>query len=370
MGIETAIGLSVAAAATGIAGAAMAPGTPSGRGALPGPEEEAAYFRRTEKSLTAIDTDIEKTKTIEKDLNLRLDAAEKVANSAIPDPEDLKTLKDTTYSLAASFGGGAAEAIKNGFIDEESARTAGLIEEREGAFYAMSQKEVLDMQAAEKTGFEDTAMKNQLADERQRLESQLRTAGASPSQIQDRLNQFDRNSTAMMASRAEELRTAMTERASIRVGTAGSALGAQAGALSEAGRLRLAGREQVFSEAFRGFEANRSLLAGEENAAFTGATTLGNLAAQRGQIAQGALEARSGLRGEAGGIYKDMGQMSFSDRGKQMLESGLQGPGSLYSQTGVSRGDMGFYKDAVKAGEPTPYRDAAYRTAATQVSRA
>lgn len=321
------IALGTASLGTGIAGAAMAPGTPSGRLKLP-PELEMAYLRRSQKDLNAIDDEITRSRQVEAALNKKLNIAEAAVKGAMPDERFMAELEKNAFDMAKVLGGNMDLAIKRGWVDPLTVSASKRVQEEaiktNAELRALASREIADPQ-----------LEKQLSDEKQRLQETLIRQGVSPAQQQIALAQFDQAAKEARFTRREQLLTGETQRQLARLQGFTSSTDVGAGI----GERQLAAR----------FSGIGNLYGQQQGIAMTGAGQLASIAGMGAEAGFKGIETRSGLVGQAEDIYGRLGQFDFSGHTKDALESGLVGPGSIYEQTGgISRNRLDTFKDITR----------------------
>jgi len=266
----------------------------------------------------------------------RMSTVEQMAKGLIPSQEALTKLSANTYDLVSALGGDAAQAIKGGFLDEYSAKMAGLIEGEAGGYKNTYQQELDLMRSVEGQNYKDPNLENKLNDQQRQLEQDLARAGVGPAQRQIALSQFQRQAEEMRFSRAEELRQGVTQRAMSRISAAGSTFQGLTGAYQTAAGLQMAGRQFQLSRAQLGLQAG---MTGLEYAA-AGVSGLGQLYQSVFATGQQYLSAQQQLSTQPLAMYGELGKYVFSKQTQQAMEGGLTSMPTYYSQTGQTTKTM------------------------------
>ena len=253
------------------------------------PEFEIELIEASEQNLASITADFEKLQKAEDAFSRRIEAIEGIINATIPPEQALNQLRDSSLSIAESLGQSAEDLIANGFLEADDIDDLKQLEQLESA------------------DFSDPRLENQLADERARLEQDLRRQGASPAVRAQALSEFDRRAEESRFGRTEELREGRFGRISSRIGT-------RAG-------LRQSGLQQAISS----FGVTSEAI----NQARSGAESLGQLAAGELSVAQTGAAVRGQLRDQRLGTFQSLGEFDFSKRIKQLLGTGEIGPGQV-----------------------------------------
>jgi hypothetical protein len=297
------IGTTVASAATGIAGAAMAPEPESGRLALP-PELELQFMEQSQRGLDVLNRDIQRTQSLERSFNQRMNTLDQMIQGTIPTEQAVNDLQNQTRELATAFGGDTQALIESGFLTDDI-RT-----------------ELEDLRALEAEDFQDPELTRELQEQRSQLAQDLQRQGVRGAQFRQQMERFDQFAREEQFTRAEELRTGRTQRGVTRI---------QAG---------LGAREAGFQRALGGAQFGQSALEQLFGQRQTGVEGLFQTGGARLQAGQQAIEQRAGLTGQAQQQFGQMGQFNFSGQLRDALASGLVGPGSAFQQTGVASRDI------------------------------
>jgi len=95
-------------------------------------ESEVDLFEALRGQESEIRLDLERIETASKSFDASLEAMNAFIDGQIPSQELINRLSSDATQIASLFGGSAAEAARQGFLDADIAKTAGLIEDREG----------------------------------------------------------------------------------------------------------------------------------------------------------------------------------------------------------------------------------------------
>lgn len=285
------------------------------------PEYEAQMFQYFADALAHNQFLVDQNRQLYSAYDQRMAAVEGYYKGTMPRADAVRALTDTSQRIAQAFGGSVEDAIANGFLDSDNEEILrGASEE-----YRMARD-------VESQDYRDPRLENQLNDQKRQLEQDLARSGVGPAQRAIALQQFDRSAEEQRFTRAEELRTGITQRA-----------GARMSLLSGRMDMGEAAKQGAYARALGGYEA----VMGQLGFAREGAMGLGSLAGTRYDAARSAMETERQLVSDPMTYFQNLGQFQFSRRGKQMVESGVRGPGSLYSQTGIPRESMGEYGNSV-----------------------
>lgn len=261
------------------------------------PEFELQLIDAVDQDLASLNTEFQRITDLEQAFNDRIGALEGIVSNTLPTEEGLRALRDSSVRIATNLGQSAEELISNGFLDEDDIADLDELANLEGRQER------------------DPALERQLADERARLEQDLRRSGASPAVRAQALSQFDRTAEESRFRRAEELREGRGGRISQRIG------------------LRSDLRERGFNRAVR----TSDLLNRDLTAARQGAEQLAGLAGARFDAGTQAQGIRSGLRGERRTVFENLGQFNISDRTLESLANrGPKATGSSSETIGVN----------------------------------
>lgn len=252
---------------------------------------------------------------------------------SVPSQDAMNVIKDQNYQIVQAFGGNALEAIQQGFIDANSAKYSGLIQEREGQTYNVGQEELAKLRGMESQDFVDPQLKAEQENQRRQLLQNLQRQGVTPAGQQAALAQFDQQASGALFNRSQELKNQSLARAQGRIEIGQTLLGGSTSALGQAANIDLQGSQNRFNQAMQGFNASQGYMADYQN-------TLGNLAAlgQSQFIAgQQGTNAALQLQQAQQGVFSNIGQYKLSKDAQNALEMGVKGlsPGSYYRQTGL-----------------------------------
>jgi hypothetical protein len=269
----------------------------------------------------------------------------------LPEAEFMKSLTENAQEIAAAFAGDTLAAIQAGFIDEASARYAGLIEEREGQVWNTNQAELDKLRAMESEDYRDPRYEAQIANQRKQLEQSLQRQGVSPAQRAMAMQQFEAQVEQGRVTNKEQMLAGATERTLARVGINQQGLSTAVGSMQVAANVYLAGRQQRLQEAVTGAQAVQGMLN-------YGQQTAGNIASLLMAQADNqykAMQMDMDRINTQSNLWDRIGKTDFGKTTKQLLESGTIGPGSVYDQTGVPRSRAGYNVSQNRAAEQKAY---------------
>lgn len=296
------------------------------------PELEAQMMNEFQRSLTEIDEGRQRIGQALEVYNQRSQVIEGLINRTIPSEEGTSRLNEMAFNLAQVFGGSAAEAVKNGFLDPESAKSAGLIEEREGKFFDFQQQELSRLAGLESADFRDPRVEQQLSEQKRQLEQDLARRGVSPFLRSIAMSKFEQGALETRFSTAEQLRSGATQRGLARIESARTGVTTSSALLSEALRLRAEGRARTLSEALTMAQFTQSEAQRRTQLTQQGAASLQEQAQAGFGVAGAATGIQQQLRQEKQAGFSEIGRFNLSDRIKNALSQGQVGPGTFESQ--------------------------------------
>lgn len=263
------------------------------------PELEHRFLSEFMEGLTRMNESYKQLTTVIDAYDERMASLDAFVAGQIPPEEAQKRIAETGTKIAEAFGGSALEAIEAGFLDKESAKISGLIEEREGELHDT----LTEVEAAD---FRDPALEQQLQKQRVDLEQRLARAGASPAMRAQALREFEQGAETSRFQRTEELRTGKTQRAIAGFQAGIGGLGAAAG-------TRFQARQMGLQEASTGFRAQQDYVGGLARLGTEVATARfgGGLAGE---------QAKAGVRTERLGAYESMGKYDLRYAGQGVPE--------------------------------------------------
>lgn len=330
------IGAGVGALAGGIGG--MFGGGEETSGISLPPEFELGLIQQFSQSMQQIQFLSQQNQIIYDAYRQQNQSLQAALSGTIPSDQALRTLTDTTQQIAQAFGGDALAAIQSGFLDQDSAKYAGLIEEREGAF----QNAVQQVQSGQ---FKNPVVENQINDQRRQLEQDLARSGVSPAQRSIALSQFERQASELRFNAGQSF-----------VQTQGQALGASTGALQTAAGTSLSGRQFGFQRAVTGYQTGLNQLQfAQQGMAGLASLQQAGFGAGQQYLAQGNAFAQMPMN-----LYGQLGQFNFSDTSRDLLKSDLIGPGSVGTQTGVPFGQTEGFKNIYENYQRNQYQNQFY----------
>lgn len=286
----------------GVAGAfSGGGGSSSSSGYTLPPEYELQFLNQIQQNLSQTQAQYGAVNQLYNTYQGRLDTIYGAMQSTIPSDQALQSLRQNNVDLANQLGASAEDLVKNGFITKDD------------------QQHLQDYQDAAQGKLVDPGLAQQHKDQRRQLQQDLARQGVPLAQQQIALQQFDASARSEMFNRSVGLSTGI------------------AGGL----QLSQALRQQGFNQAVG---SNQNLM-NQLGFAQQGLGNLANIGQQGFQAGMANQQYQLGLQNQANQQYQTLGQFKLSKETKAGIESGLVGPGSLFSQTGVSRNNMGQFKD-------------------------
>lgn len=309
-GIGTAIGAGVGAVAGLFGGGG---GSSQSSGYTIPPEMELQLVNYFQTAMTQLSADHKNITALGDAFAAKLDTLSKAMTGSIPSDQAVQTLAAHNMQIATNLGMSADDLISHGFM------TAGDAEQIQ---------KLKDLQTEDYSSI-DPAFTQKLADGRAQLDQELRRQGASPATRAQALAQFDRDAAAQKFSHGQELKTT------------------QAGLIAGTLQAGQASRAMGFQEVVNSLAAGQ----GEINMARQGYSSLTSMA--QTELAGGLTVTKAGQDTTKAGmdLYSNLGQFKLSNDTKNLMESGLIGPGSVFSQTGVSRINADNYKNYITKQE-------------------
>lgn len=263
-------------------------------------EMEIEFLNQTNRNLTELNKSFDKINSAVKAYDQRLATYTSFLEGQLPEAGVQEALSRTANDIAGLFGGSAAEAIKNGFLDEDSARYAGLIEEREGQF-------VDRVQSIRDSQFGSDSLDAQFEQERQRTIQELTRNGASPAAINFSLASLKRDQLA----RAED--TKLRHIDSLR-----GDLDSSTRAIGTAAQTTLAGRQQGFNQAVSSFDVLQRQLASNNQVA----AGIAGAAGERFSAANVGIQTSTGLANATSGQFQSFGALADSKELRRQMAAG------------------------------------------------
>ena len=306
-------------AAGSIAGAfSSGQSTTSSSGYTLPPEMELQMFQQFNQTQQSLGQYRDQIGSAMNALQSKLSTLDQAIAGTIPASDATKMLAQHNSDLASSLGMSAEEMVKNGFMTEDDAKT-------------LQQMRSLTDQG---NVFQDPQLQHQLQDQRKQLDSQLATQGASPATRAQALSQFDRQAQEQMFSRSQELKSSQSN---LLANTLQSSLGA---------------RQAGFNQALQGYQAGQSQLGFVQNTL----NQQGQLGLAGFQAGLQGTQAQGALAQNQFGNFQQLGTFKLSNDFKRLMQSGAVGPGSLYQQTGIPKGDIIPYSKQVQNQEQAQYK--------------
>lgn len=173
-------------------------GSPEQNGALPF-EIEKQMILDSQSNLSRIQESLKRSQAVYKSFAEQYNILKKVQMQAVPSAADMKALNNTNIAIAKAFGNNTLEAIKSGYLDEDTARLSGLIEDRAGQLHD-------NLSEIMKWDYKDPALEQKLSNGRRQLEQSILRGGGSAEDVARGLAQFDQQAEQSRFSRVEELR--------------------------------------------------------------------------------------------------------------------------------------------------------------------
>jgi hypothetical protein len=264
----------------------------------------------------------------------------------MPEADFIKSFSEQQYNLAGLFQGDAKAAIEAGFMDDDTAKYMGLIDQEGNNLRK-------ELSALEASNFTDPALENDLQKQKQDLEKRLQQGGASPAARAQALRDFERGSTEARFTRAEELRTGKTQR----LISGASAVSSQYGQAFQTG---MTGKQYNLNRASTGFQAGSQMLNQTQQ-----------MLSQQSQLSQtgysmsgSQVGVNQTLRNGMNQQFAQAGQYQFSQGAKQYLRSSASDPDSVlnpYAEYQIRNRTAGV--DSVKSRS---YRNENYMVNKTQ----
>lgn len=346
---EIAAVTAITATAAGSVGGALAGGPPSNRLQFAGPEQDLQYLNDMDQQLSQLNTEITNTTALEEELITRNETQRAYLEGLLPREEAINKLAEQDQQIAERLGEKSFEIIGRGFLDEEDKKTTDQLEGIVAEEYRRSL-------SAEGQDYKDQVVERQITDRRRALEQglaqRLGPGYATTEAGRRALEEFERNADELRYKSRQDNMNQITKRAAERVGLA-------SGGYQTAAAIRLASRQESLSELVGMANIRQTTLRNEREAALVGSQAISNLDTNSFQAGMAGSERRAALLGEQRNIYTQMGQVDYHKEIKQAQEAGLIGPGSVFEQTGVSRNNMGDYKDRIRWAEnmSSPYNE-------------
>lgn len=292
----------VGAALGGAAGSMFGGGgSSSSSGYTLPPEYELQFLNQIKDNLSQTQAQYGAVNNLYNTYSQRLDTIYGAMQSTIPSDQALQSMRQNNVDLANQLGASAEDLVKNGFITKDD------------------QQHLQDYQNAAQGKLEDPGLKQQHLEQRRQLQQDLARQGVPAAQQQIALQQFDQNARSEMFNRSVGLSQGI------------------AGGLQLSQALRAQGYNQAM-----GSSQNLMSQLGFAQQGLNNLNALGQSGFQAGMQNQ---QYQLGLQNQANQQYQTLGQFKLSGTTKNAIQSGLAGPGSYYTQTGVSRGNVGQFKN-------------------------
>jgi hypothetical protein len=283
-------------------GLAQGGGSSSQSGYTLPPEYEISLLQHFQDNLASLQKDFTSLTALKENYNTKLTVLNGMIDGTIPSVDAMKALTSSNMSIAQMLGGDAQALVKSGFLTADDAASINQLKELEAATY------------------EDPALKQQLSDQRSRLDQDLRRQGSSPAERAQALAQFDRDAQSQSFKRSQELKTSQAGLISNRIG-----IGANL-------------RQQGFGQVVGSLQAGQGQIASGQ-AGINMSSGL-NQAGLQGNLALG--QQQQSLEQQNISQYQELGKFLLSDRTKALLGQGGIGPGSVATQMGVNAGNVAF----------------------------
>lgn len=307
-GVGTALGAAAGTIVGGVAGWFSGGGSGSSSGYTIPPEYELQLLDYFKNAQTEISTQKTQVATMIQSFQDKMSTIDEMIKGTIPSTDGLKRLTDINMNLATSLGMSGEELAKNGFLTGEE-------------HDALKQQQELSMANPEDYGKLDPQFQTDLANNRARLDQDLRRAGASASVRAQKLAEFDMNAKNATFSRGQELQTGK------------SAL--LTNYLASSSATRQAG----FGRATASLAAGQSEIASAE----TGINMLEQSVDAQLTASASGITAEQALTQAGFQDYNTLGSYKLSGVTKNLIKSGAVGPGTDFQQTGIARADAGKY---------------------------
>jgi hypothetical protein len=302
-------GAAIGGIAGGIAGLFGGGGETTQSGYTLPPEYELQYFQQMQKNFQQIQLAYKQSQSLYQIYNQRLETISKALQGTIPTDEALRGMTDTSMKLGLTLGMDAQTLAKNGYITASD----------------QTQLEKMQRMTEDPSKYKNAATENDIASQKRQLLQQLVRSGASPAQQAQALALFEQTAAQYRQQATNTM-----------VGQMGQNIQLGAGL-----------RQQGFGQAVSAI----GTMQGQIGAAQQSMGLLSSVYGGQYNAGQSTLQTQQGLRGEANAQFADLGKYQISDRSQAALESGLVGPGSYYTQTGISGSAMGNYRNWVATKE-------------------
>jgi hypothetical protein len=345
-GWGTAIGAGVGAVGGFFAGAFGGGGEESGALKL-SPEQE---MQMLDYYQGAIDTNrgyLDQNFRMQDIYNQRMNMVVEYTQGTLPDETMMRGLTNTAMQIASSFGMNAMAAYELGFLDEYSGKISGLLEQREEGMANANQEDLDYIKTVQAADYTDPRVEGALTEQRRQLEQQLARDGVSPAQRQIALRQFENEATNLRFSTRQQAINDAVQTASTKIAARAQSLQGSSGALGAASNVYLAGRQNLFNEAMQGYSSALNGLTYGQSTIAAMAGLAGTQAAMNQQFVGIGMQ----ISQREAQMYAEQGKYDLTKTGRQALEAGVVGPGSIYEQSGMSRNEMGSYKDWIREQE-------------------
>jgi hypothetical protein len=303
------------------------------------PEYEVAMLDYFQQAMSYNDYLLQQNADMQSIYNSRMSSVEQYMKGMLPSSQVMQQLQKSTMQIASRYGMDAMKAMQSGFLDEQTARMSGLIEDREGQMFNANQEDLDALKTVESADYTDPRVENQINDQRRQLEQELQRSGVGPAQRQIALRQFENQANEMRFSTRQTAITETTQRAATKIASRMGMLSGSSSALGQASSIYLSGRQEIFNEAMQGYQAAMGGLQYGQSAI----AGLGGLYGTQAGMNQQFLGNQRQLNSDSAAYFAQLGQYDLSKATRQAVQTGIVGPGSYYSQTGQSRQSIDDY---------------------------
>jgi hypothetical protein len=238
----------------------MFKGAPEQNGKLPF-EIEKQMILDSQNNIATIQSNMRQSQQVYQAYVSQYNTLRKIAASGVPTAADMKAMSSANVDIAKAFGGNTLEAIKQGFIDKDTAKYSGLITDNAGVL----QDNLAKVMSQD---FKDPNLVTKQMQDRRTLQQQLARTGATQTQIAQQLQLFDQQANNQTFSRTEELRNQSIDQLSNNFKTTTAGYQAGFNALE-------AGKNQNFNQAVTGYNQLQNGLNLGQNA-ITNVSTMDN----------------------------------------------------------------------------------------------
>jgi len=275
-------------------------GSPEQNGKLPF-EIEKQFILDSQNNLARVTNNLKQSEQIYQAYLTQYKTLQTVAKAGLPSAQQMAVLKNTNVDIAKAFGGSALDAIKAGFLDKDTARISGLIEDRAGVMY----DKINDVLKAD---YVDPKLEQDLSNKRRQLMQTLTRNGASPQDIASGLAQFDQQAAQSRSSRTEEMRTST-------INQLGTQFNQYSQGMQSGFNVLESGKNQNFNQAVTGAGIVQNAYNSGENAI----NSYANMNQNNFAVGNDYLSAQNNLMAAQGNIYNNIANTPLSLRTRGAL---------------------------------------------------